>query len=488
MPRVMSRNSIRIAVSGTEQRRAGVRRIYLGFCLACLCGSVALWTRIFASTDWAGGLLSFLVVPFMLTFLVTRDLAVSLGLVWINEIFFGVDGRWLQLGPLPGRGVLLIAFLAGSYVLRLGTRNRLSQSSRVGTAVWFYGMIVPCWLFFYSVLGRVTPVAAAFGDATRYFVILAYFPLRKLIRTEFDVVLGWVCGGVVMVSAMMFFSAVGPQPLATIVYSAYSGAERIATLTSGMSRTATPLLVLSLIGVFLGIVYAVDNSQSKSARLAGLILTSISLAPIVISFMRGPLWGMLGVSLILLAAYTRDSASRYIVWRFGSLIVGLGILSYIMMSFLVPEGVKYFSLGDRTVYEYFADLERQEQAHRMLDAFSDAPFLGQGVGVPIYGYQRGVGDDVLSFELHYHMLLYRVGGIVFTLFVVPIIWFFFEPFRLCRNRSVFLLQRKGKFAMAVLSALLVIFVVGATNPYLLTAFTMFLIALYLAIKQEWSLS
>jgi hypothetical protein len=284
---------------------------------------------------------------------------------------------------------------------------------------------------------------------------------------------------------MMLFSAVGPQPFATIVYLAYSGTDQMATLSSGISRTATPILVLTMIGVFLGVLYAVDNSQTKSARFIGLVLMSISLSPIVISFMRGPLFSMLGVSLLLLTAYILGSGSKKIAWRLGLSILGISILSFVIMSIYVPEGLERFYLGERSVYEFVTDdPDREEQASRMLDAFAEAPILGKGIGVPISGYQRGGGSDVLSFELQYHMLLYRVGGVVFFLFLIPIIWFFLEPFRMCRNRSAFLLQRKGKLTLAVILALLATFIAGATNPYLVTAFTMFLIAFYLAIKQE----
>jgi len=470
--------------AASAEDRVGVGRIYLGFCLSCLCGSVALCTRFFDYTDSAVGLLGLIILPFLFAFILTHGWVTSIGLVWINEIFFGVDGRWIEIGALQGRGALLIAFLAVSYFSQLSTRNRFFQTSHVGIAVLFYGMIVPCWLIFYSVIARETPMAAAFGDGTRYFLLLAYFPLRKLVQKDVELVFGWVCGGCVMLSLMMLFSAVGPQPFATIVYLAYSGADVIATLSSGISRTATPILVLTMIGVFLGVLYAVDNSQTKSARFIGLVLMSISLSPIVISFMRGPLFSMLGVSLLLLTAYTLGSGSKKIAWHLGLSIIGIGILSFVMMSIFVPEGLERLSLGEQTLYEYVADTDREEQAIWMLDAFAESPVLGKGIGVPISGYQRGGGSDVLSFELQYHMLLYRVGGVVFLLFIIPIIWFFLEPFRMFRNRRAFLLQRKGKLAMAVLLALLATFIAGATNPYLVTAFTMFLIALYLAIKQD----
>lgn len=472
----------------SAKERAGLGHIYLGVCLSCLCGSVELCSRFFEFTNPAVGLLIFFVLPFTLVFMLTRDWAMSLGLVWINEVFFGIDGHWVEIGPLQGRGLLLLAFLALSLISQFSTGKRLLQTTPVGAAVLFYGMIIPGWLLLYSVVGMDTPLADAFGDGTRYVALLSYFPLRKLVKKDIKLISGWICGGCVMLSVMMLFSAIGPQPYATIVYIAYSGAPSLSILESGISRTATPILVMTLIGVYLGVLYAVDDSQTKFTRIIGLALMSISLSPIVISFLRGPLLAILGVFFILLAASTLGSRSKKIAWRLGLTIIGLGISSVVTMSIFVPEGLERFRLGENTVYEYVADTDREEQANRMLDAFAESPVLGKGIGVPLAGYQRGGGRDVLSFELQYHALLYRVGAVVFFLFFLPIIWFFFEPFKLYRNSSVFLLQRKGKLAMALLLALLTTLIAGAMNPYLLTVFTMFLIALYLALRQERMLS
>lgn len=475
-------------VSLSVKEISGVGHIYLGLCFSCLCGSVALCSRFFEYTNLATGLLIYFVLPFLLVFMFTHDWATSLGIVWISEVFFGIDGHWIELGPLQGRGLLLLTFLALSFISQLSTRNRLWQTTPVGAAVLFYGMIIPSWLLFYSVIGMDTPLADAFGDGTRYVALLSYFPLRKLVKKDVKLVFGWVCGGCVMLSLMMLFSAVGPHPYATIMYLAYSGADQLSTLSSGISRTATPLLVLTLIGVYLGVLYAVDDSQTKFTRIIGLALMSISLSPIVISFLRGPLLAMVGVFFILLAASTLGSSSKKIAWRLCLVIIGLGISSVVMMSIFVPEGLARFSLGGNTVYEYVADEDREVQSRQMLDAFYESPVLGKGIGVKIKGSLRHGGNDSRDFELQYHVLLYSVGAVVFFLFFLPIIWFFFEPFRVYRNSSVFLFQRKGKLSMALLLALLTTFIAGAMNPYLLTVFTMFLVALYLALKQERILS
>lgn len=468
--------------------RTDARRICLGFCLSCFCGCVGLLARYLANTQWVYGFIGLFIIPFLIAIIATRDPSVSLGITWINELFYGVDGRWIEIGPLQGRGALLIGFLFFSYLvylLRIVQNKSRSKSSYVDWAVLFYGLFIPGWLIFYSAVRGDVPIGAAIGDATRYFVLLTYFPLRKLINKDDSIVLGWICGGSVMLSAMMLFSAIGPQPFASMVYLAYSGVDNIATLSSGISRTATPILVLTLIGVYLGMLYIVDNSQPIFARIVGILLMCISLSPLVISFMRGPLLSMFAICSLLFSAYMVNKRLRAKALRLGLSIITVAILSFITMLTFVPEGLERFNLSGRTVHEFLTDdPDRQEQAKRMLEAFAESPVFGKGVGAPLSGYQRGANSDTLSFELHYHMLLYRTGALVFALFCLAIVWFFFEPFRLCRNRSAFVLERKGKLAMAMLLALLTTFIAGSSNPYLVTAFTLFLISFYLAARQE----
>jgi hypothetical protein len=464
----------------------GTRGVFLrGAAFACICGVVAISGRVIAPGSALLGLLCVVILPLLLAAQLTRQRLAAIGLLWMNELFFGFDGRWVEFGPISGRGLILLVLLLSSMSIGLGSRRQLAPSRSTERAIVFYGLVLPSILFYYSAFFRETPIAAAFGDSVRYLALLAYFPFRRVLQTHFDAVFGWFVGGIVAVSMILLFASVGPQPLATAVYFAYSGATTIATLESGISRTASPILILTLAGIFLGALYAADAGEPRARRGLGVLLAAIAAAPLVVSFMRGPLLASAATGLLVLAAAPRGFGHRGALVRTGLILGSVGLAAFVSMVVFVPEGYEYFRLGDRTVVEYFADAQRSEQASRMLEAFSENPVLGKGVGVPLADYQRGQDTDTLSAELHFHVLLYRAGGVAFVLFMLPIIWFFFELFRLRGPEGPLLAGPQGKCAMATLAALLTTFISGATNPYLLTAFTMFLIVMYLSTRDGW---
>jgi hypothetical protein len=179
------------------------------------------------------------------------------------------------------------------------------------------------------------------------------------------------------------------------------------------------------------------------------------------------------VFFVLAASQHREM--RSVVVRILIPFVIFAATAYLLYSQMVPEALDKFTIIEENI--------RVDQADRMLVAFRESPFGGQGAGVPLPGFSRTSEGEGLAFELQYHMLLYRLGLINFSLLLGPVVWFFSEPFRLMRSERGVFFDRDGKLLLAVLLSLVTILIAGAANPYLVAIFTPFHVILYLSLKE-----
>jgi len=138
-----------------------VRRVMLGiFASLLMAGTVVLSTMMFPVNQGVA-LLSIIVIPFLISYRVTGNLIDALTIVWLNEVYFGVGGTWIQIGPIPGRGLLLgvviLAYIAFSHI-RIHTSGIIRRKTFY---IIFYGLIFPLFLFIYSVFACGATVSKA---------------------------------------------------------------------------------------------------------------------------------------------------------------------------------------------------------------------------------------------------------------------------------------------------------------------------------------
>jgi hypothetical protein len=462
-------------------RNLYVRRLYIGFVLACLCGIAGLASIMFAPANSVLALFTLVILPVALTFLLTGRLTDALALAWVNEMFFGGSGLWIQVGPLSGRWMLLVilAILSAVYVfLPRETRSNKSHPKRplFMQTIILYGAVLPLWLVFYSVVVQGTLFWTAVADVNFLFALLVYFPLRRLLYRQFDLFRGWIVGNVFVLGGVFFLLAFLPNHVATSMFSALAGSQTPLGAASGINRAALLVQVLLFLGVFLGGLYALDRRQRGLNRLAGFALSCTSIAVFVLFFLRGPLLSLVIVAVAFLLAASQRGETRPMARRLWATLVFVVVCAFVFYSFALPEAIEKFTIDKGGVSAFVSEV-RVEQSSRLLAAFLQKPLWGQGVGVPP-DEQGG-----LDFELQYNMLLYRLGLVNFVVLLAPIVWLFREPFRILRSERSILYRRDGKFMLAVLLSLLTTLIAGSMNPYLTAIYTPFFVILYLSCRE-----
>ena len=351
-------------------------------------------------------------------------------------MFFGGSGDWIAVGAIGGRwflfGFILLAYVMITLlrVLKPG-RNVVLRINRMSVVIVFFGLIFPLRLVFYSILFKGTPLLYTLKDVRFLFVLLVYFPLRSLVAKRHDVLFSYLIGACFGLSMLFLFVSIGPVDLREIVWRTLSGHPDVAigVTESGINRTGFLSFALLNIMVFFGLWLAIKKNAKNSIRFAG-IMVRVGLAPILITFQRGPILGfvlivMLVILSMLLSPFYRRLAIRLIFVLF--MVAFIGILA---MIHFVPDGFKQnFSLADG-VSGWVGDI-RQQQIQRTWEVLMEEPWFGKGVGVAIPDLNMSSADpNYLPLEAQYNMLLYRFGIIAFGIFLLPLGWLFYCLFSL----------------------------------------------------------
>ncbi len=460
------------------------RRVRTGFFLACLYGIVGLTSIMFVPSNPVLHLSTLVLVPIVLTLVATGRLADAFTLTWINEIFFGGAGRWIEVGPISGRWILLLTLLI-IFLFITTSQKLLSNKPRrnknplkrphFSTIIMIYGGLFPLWLVFYSVVFQGTQFWTALADVNFLFVLLAYFPLRCLLNRNFDIFRGWITGGIFMIGGVFILIAFLHSHLAGFIFDALAGSQvRLGRTVSGINRAALLIQVFLFLGIFIGSLYTLDKREKKLTRISGLALFFISITPFVLFFLRGPLMSFIIVTIIFLLASFKHNKAHLISIRLWVALLILALCVFVFYFFFLPEAIEKFTINEGGITTFVTERRLNDSAH-MLKAFLQKPFLGYGVGVPL--------DGKLDFELQYNMLLYRLGAINFVVLIIPILWLFMEPFRILRKERSILYHRNGKFTFVVLLSVLATLIAGIMNPYLTAIYMPFLIILYLSCKE-----
>jgi len=116
---------------------------------------------------------------------------------------------------------------------------------------------------------------------------------------------------------------------------------------------------------------------------------------------------------------------------------------------------------------------RGEQSFYLVNEFYNYPILGKGFGSTLSsGFIR---DDKIpyTFELSYLELLYKLGVVGFSVFLIGLLWLvntiYKSPIR----------QRK-----VLLISLICLLFVSFTNPYIVSALGMFLLSVLYAVSKD----
>ena len=462
-----------------------VRRVMLGiFASLLMAGTVVLSTMMFPVNQGVA-LLSIIVIPFLISYRVTGNLIDALTIVWLNEVYFGVGGTWIQIGPIPGRGLLLgvviLAYIAFSHI-RIHTSGIIRRKTFY---IIFYGLIFPLFLFIYSVFACGATVSKALSDVMRFGTVLMYFPVRDLLRRNMDISFGWIIGATVTLALLFVTMSVGPGYIRnSLLVNWMSGGDLGSQFNhpdAGFIRAAMVPMIFCFVGVFLGIMYVLNSKMSSWVRLLGWLLTIVSLAPFVINFFRGPLLGI-AVAIMMIFWFL---SMPVIHWaksmRLITMLSVLLISGYWISVNYIPQSLSKWNISGQKMSE-IVDPVRIEQTKKMIDAWWEAPILGKGVGMPLKDYTRS-GDYGLVFEVQYPMVLYRVGVLGFIIIMAPFIWMIIRTIRIWRQCNANFSSYITKLQMAVAFAIIALLTASCTNPYFATVMTPLFMVLFFALDE-----
>lgn len=449
-----------------------------GLFFALCCGMAGLFVRIIAPANVLMAGLFLLVIPFVIAFSLTKDLTDTVLLVWLNEILFGGNGHWLEIGPVSGRWMLLLILISAGLMRGLNRKKEKLPRPPFQRSITFYGIWFPLWLIFYSAVLQGNRFWKALGDVNFLYSALIYFPLRRFILTKTKMFHGWMSGAILMISLVTLSLIFMPSQLGLPLFWAMAGEAVTGTTASGLTRAAFLTQVFLFVGGFWGLFVVADKEQHLGVRVKAFLFMAVSILPLSLLFLRGPLIGLILVSLLLLYATLRNRMFSFSKWLM-LLLGAFSLATVVLFTQIIPEAVERFAFKDSDIAVY-AGIERLDQANSMLQLFLEKPWLGQGVGTPVVSAS---GQERFEFELQYNMLLYRLGLINIFILLGSFAWLGLDLFRVLRLKRDIVSDSDGRLMLSVLLSIFVIFIAGAMNPYLAVVYTTFLIVLYLSYRE-----
>ena len=500
------------------------RRVYRGVAAGAVLGALDVAAVFLAPASVVFPLVTFLLLPLLAGFalcrgdLVERTLfAVTLTLTL--ELLLGGAGNWATVLGVPVRYVLLLAGLlaGGLYVLRRRDPDVWRSESFV---VIFFGFALPVFWALYAVARGVSP-GAAFGDVGFLLTFLVYLPFFGVFRRHAGLFVGTLFGGFFVLCAVLLAA-----PFAADAYLGWFSGN-VSIFPNGFPRVSLAAKIFLPAGMVWGLLYFADSRGPRLYKTVGLALLTVSTVALALTYSRGLLAAVVLVLAVTLVAGSFIPATRTLRWRsLGAAALMAPVIISIMV-FLSPQGFGRFlnvpreivslaSSGaeneetpgnaspqqppgaprgapqggeqagnpgantrenDRPVSN--ASRIRSEQAGALIGEWQKYPLFGKGVGSVPEDYVRGTDDPAL-FELEYHTLLYKAGVVGLAVFLLLPLFLTVRYIVLLRRRSELLYTHEGKLAAAILAAVLIVFIAGAANPLLTSAYFGFLVALYLA--------
>jgi len=454
------------------------RNRFRGFQCAVLCGLLVVCGLAYFPNNDKIALLVVVVLPFLVAFAITRNAIYSIIIVWLNELIFGVSGVWFQLGPVPGRGVLLLIVLAVVFINSKTMRVFSELPKAMHIILFFYGVAYPVILVIWGVIFKGAQFSNALADVLRFVGLLGVYPVYLFIRTNYVFGKQWLLVSVTLLSSVFIMGSIGPEDIKLLLIDnwIYLGRATPDVKINYLRMSYEPM-IFGYIGIFYGLsLMAANRRTSKTIGASAIIL---NLAPTVVNFLRGPL-GAIYISIMwFVLGKLRNRGSflkivKVLVVFVCAFLISIGL---ILNNPVAQNKIDQLRFADRLV-DYVSST-RVDQSKIMIDAWKQAPIFGVGVGIPLVGYK----SSGLSVEVQYLMILYRTGIVGLLIIVIPLLL-------LAKNLAMrSRIRRKSNiyddiddFEKCVGHTILALAIASFFNPYLASSVTVTLLVFYYALR------
>lgn len=454
------------------------RNRYKGFYCAVLCGlSVVCGLALFPN-NVPIAIVAVVILPLLISYFVTRNLAYSVFIVWLNELIFGVSGTWFKLGPIPGRGVLLLLVLALVFLNSRTLKIIQELPKKLHIILFFYGSAYPLLLVVWGVIFKGAQFSDALSDVLRFVGILGVYPVYLFIRTNYVFAKQWLLVSVSLLSAIFVVGSLGSTDFKALLIDNWIYLGRAAPDKKiNYLRLSYEPMIYGYIGVFYGLSLVANNRKSSNSL--GISAILLNLAPTVINFLRGPLGAVyISIMWFVLGKLRTKGSFIKILKLTGVFVAGIFIsIGLILNNPVAQRKVEQLQFADRIVD--YVHVTRVVQSELMIEAWKRDPILGAGVGTPLEGYSR----SGLSVEVQYLMILYRTGIVGLCLIVVPLLLLARNLARRSRNvRGSRAFDDMDELERCVGHTILALSIASFFNPYLASSVTVTLFVFYLALR------
>lgn len=425
-----------------------------------------------------------LLLPFAILFYITKSAFFSLVLLTLNDIFLVNQSIFFSSLGIPlARSILFLTLLL-IFLCKAGIL--VTNFSRVGLAVLFYGIIFPGILITLSLILGNANMNLILQDILWIFPVLIYFPLKHvLLRFKFKIFAPWI----ISISFLQFLYSLtislSPRNIGVILYKQYSNLSADEVVIShaenveGFLENASTSFILAYITFFLSFFVLIFRTINVINRILIILLMFISIAPLLIDNLRGPLIAALIVLFILvLILLVNRKRSLKIISMFTWLVFFI-ILGIIYVHSIIPEIFNNYIDMFTTSSSIIGDVRSEQRLH-LINEFKSNWLFGRGLGSGLSnGFSRSTTG--FDFELQYHMFLYKYGLFFFIIQFIPIIWFIIQLIKLPNSltKSGYTISSMVQFS--ILLAIIANLIASYTNPYLKTGFLSGAIGVFLSM-------
>jgi len=323
-------------------------------------------------------------------------------------------------------------------------------------------------------------------DTVWIFPLLIFFPLKYLLyRFNYKVFIPWIISISLLNFLYSLIISLSPRNIGVILYKHYSNISADEVVMShvenleGFLENASTSFILSYITFFLCFLLIIFRKNSLFNIIFIFLLMLISIAPLVIDNLRGPLLSaflMLFILVLILLFNTRMSLRIFVVFGSISLFFLIGILFlYSIAPDLLTNYIEIFGTSNSLI----GDVRSQQQT-LLINEFKSNWLFGRGIGAGLFnGFARSASG--IDFELQYHMFLYKYGILFFATQFIPISWFIIQLIRIPKYLVSSRYTISSIVQTSILLAIIGDLIASYTNPYLKTGFLSGLIGVYLAM-------
>jgi hypothetical protein len=327
----------------------------------------------------------------------------------------------------------------------------------------------------------------AMSDVMRLTGLLMYFPVRDLIKRNFDLFFGWIIGASIIIALLNLALSIAPENIRTLLNLRWLKESIFYSYTFvDINRPVSTITIFCFLGVFIGLLYSIDVTQNKIINIAGVFFTGVSLAVFVMTYLRGPIFSI--SLIIIMCVFILLTKREYKI----SAKIFIMIILFILTGYLFTIKYHYmatlkWSFFDKNIEEII-DPVRIEQTKKMLEAWLEEPFFGMGVGVPVPGYLRSPREVGLYYEVQYPMILYKVGIIGFLIITFPFIIIFKKIVVFLLIKKITKLKNVDKLFLGVGFSFLSLLITSWFNPYLSSVMTPLFIVLFLSTEDKFKIN